>query len=69
MREYHQEMNGTALNMGLVATISEVIRRAGAWNQYISWVKEVSTGPALLVRDASAQMDYMARVPYRSIGR
>ena len=45
------------------------IKRGGAPKDYLSWVKEVSSGPAQLLQDSTADMDYMARVPYRSIGR
>ena len=45
------------------------LKRGGAPKDYLSWVKQVSSGPAQLLQDSSADMDYMARVPYRSIGR
>lgn len=40
MRSYDRHLGGTALNMGLVAAIAEVLSRTGAWNLYNQWQKE-----------------------------
>ena len=45
------------------------LKRGGAPKDYMSWVKEVSSGSAQPLKDSNTDFDYMARVPYRSIGR
>ena len=44
------------------------IKRGGSPNDYLDWVKDVSMGRPQ-GGSSSTDMDYMARVPYRSIGR
>lgn len=40
MRSYDRCLGGSVLNMGLVATIAEVLSRTGAWNLYSQWRQE-----------------------------
>ena len=44
------------------------VKRGGAPSDYLDWVKDVSIGRAQ-GGSPSTDLDYMARVPYRSIGR
>ena len=44
------------------------IQRGGSPSDYLAWVKDVSIGRPR-GGSSSTDMDYMARVPYRSIGR
>ena len=44
------------------------VKRGGSPNDYLEWVKDVSMGRPQ-GGSSSTDMDYMARVPYRSIGR
>lgn len=40
MASYDRHLGGTVLNMGLIATIAEVLSRTGAWNLYSQWRQE-----------------------------
>src|SRR6185369_9093617 len=36
---YDRHLGGTVLNMGVIATIAELLSRTGAWNLYVQWTQ------------------------------
>ena len=50
MAAYDRHLGGTVLNMGVIATIAELLSRTGAWNLYVQWMQgAVSTAEALFL--------------------
>ncbi|HEX4961509.1 MAG TPA: thioester reductase domain-containing protein [Thermoanaerobaculia bacterium] len=39
MAAYDRHLGGTVLNMGVIATIAELLSRTGAWNLYVQWTE------------------------------
>ena len=39
MAAYDRHLGGTVLNMGVIATIAELLSRTGAWNLYVQWTQ------------------------------
>ena len=39
MATYDRHLGGTVLNMGVIATIAELLSRTGSWNLYVQWTQ------------------------------
>jgi thioester reductase-like protein len=39
MAAHDRHLGGTVLNMGIIATIAELLSRTGAWNLYVQWAQ------------------------------
>ena len=44
------------------------VKKGGSPADYLAWVSEIGN-PRVVYSSSSADMDYMAKVPFRSIGR